>query len=348
MISYAQNFEDIMLWRALRHVKCGYYVDVGAFHPEIDSVTKWFYDQGWTGVNVEPVQESFALLQSARPNDRNICAAAGSDVGVAQMTVFHQSKGLSCLQPTAAELQNLGEHSVIEVEVITLNDILQSHSGEIHFLKIDAEGSERDVLLGIDLARFRPWIILVEATTPLTSNRSGSSWRNIVLENNYQHAYFDGLNEFFVAGEKSELLEPFKTPPNVFDEFELATFRREQQMLAREQQLRESFESSCNSLRMELAGQRTVNQKTTSALQAVESKNSALQSQLQRVSAQLTSSQEAIAKLGRDVSELGAALKSARAQLQMIFKSRSWRWLAPVRKANAVLKSYRKKTLPRS
>ena len=29
-ISYAQNFEDVMLWRALKHVENGFYIDVGA------------------------------------------------------------------------------------------------------------------------------------------------------------------------------------------------------------------------------------------------------------------------------------------------------------------------------
>ena len=38
--SYAQNFEDVMLWRALKHVQKGTYVDVGAQHPVIDSVSK--------------------------------------------------------------------------------------------------------------------------------------------------------------------------------------------------------------------------------------------------------------------------------------------------------------------
>ena len=74
MISYAQNFEDVILWRAFKDVNCGRYVDVGAFHPEIDSVTKWFYDQGWSGINIEPVPESFDALNAARSRDQNLCA----------------------------------------------------------------------------------------------------------------------------------------------------------------------------------------------------------------------------------------------------------------------------------
>ena len=54
MISYAQNFEDVILWRALRDVPNGFYIDIGAGHPVADSVTMHFYEHGWRGINVEP------------------------------------------------------------------------------------------------------------------------------------------------------------------------------------------------------------------------------------------------------------------------------------------------------
>ena len=54
IISYAQNFEDVLLWRALKQVRNGFYIDIGAQHPEHDSVSKLFYDHGWRGVHVEP------------------------------------------------------------------------------------------------------------------------------------------------------------------------------------------------------------------------------------------------------------------------------------------------------
>ena len=42
-ISYAQNYEDVMLARALRGVEKGFYIDVGAQDPVNDSVTKSLY-----------------------------------------------------------------------------------------------------------------------------------------------------------------------------------------------------------------------------------------------------------------------------------------------------------------
>jgi len=47
-VSYAQNFEDVLLWRALHDVEHGRYLDVGAHDPVIDSVSLAFYEAGWS------------------------------------------------------------------------------------------------------------------------------------------------------------------------------------------------------------------------------------------------------------------------------------------------------------
>jgi hypothetical protein len=46
MISYAQNGEDVLLDRAFPRGVPGTYIDVGAFDPVVNSVTKHFYDLG--------------------------------------------------------------------------------------------------------------------------------------------------------------------------------------------------------------------------------------------------------------------------------------------------------------
>ena len=76
-VSYARNFEDVLLWRALRGVKNGFYVDVGAAHPDTNSVTRAFYDRGWSGINVEPTVELSLRLKAARPRDINVQIALG-------------------------------------------------------------------------------------------------------------------------------------------------------------------------------------------------------------------------------------------------------------------------------
>ena len=78
IISYAQNREDILLWRALRDLRKGFYIDVGAEDPTQDSVTRAFYERGWQGINVEPVQGHFDKLCTERPRDLTLQVAIGS------------------------------------------------------------------------------------------------------------------------------------------------------------------------------------------------------------------------------------------------------------------------------
>ena len=63
-ISYAQNYEDVTLYRALRGVARGFYIDVGANDPINDSVTCAFYQRGWRGINLEPSAQWHARLQA--------------------------------------------------------------------------------------------------------------------------------------------------------------------------------------------------------------------------------------------------------------------------------------------
>jgi len=322
MISYAQNFEDVILWRVLRDVGSGFYVDVGAFHPEIDSVTKWFYDRGWNGINIEPVPESFAQLEAARARDRNICVAAGAQAGTGPMTIFPASRGLSSLRPSQTVTM---EHNDVEVKVLPLHQILRPYADQtIHFLKVDAEGLEREVLLGMDFTRFRPWVVLVEATAPESQTRISERWQEIITKNGYKQVYFDGLNEFFLASERMELASRFEAPPNVFDDFELAATLREREW-------RREMESV---LRGEI---RARDDELTAARIQIDSTQAALAS----TQAALVLSEAAVAKLNSDRGELARALQTSRETLDQVFKSRSWRWLAPIRNINFALRSHR-------
>lgn len=81
IISYAQNGEDILLWRALRDLPNGFYIDVGAEDPTQNSVTRAFYERGWHGINVEPVLAHCDKLCNERPRDLTLQVAIGDRVG---------------------------------------------------------------------------------------------------------------------------------------------------------------------------------------------------------------------------------------------------------------------------
>lgn len=226
MISYAQNFEDVMLSRALDQVgevEQGFYIDVGANDPTIDSVTRTFYDRGWCGINIEPVACFHERLCSERPRDVNLGVAVGAAPGTLP---FYEvtGTGLSTADAALAARHRAEGRTVVDrhVPVVTLDAVCAEHvTGPIHFLKIDVEGAEAEVLAGFDLTRWRPWILVVEATLPMTTTRCESAWESVVLQAGYAPVYFDGLNRFYLAQEHAGLRRAFDAPPNFFDGFQL-------------------------------------------------------------------------------------------------------------------------------
>lgn len=222
VISYAQNFEDVMLWRALRHIPQGFYIDVGANDPVVDSVTRWFYEQGWRGINIEPVQHWFDRMQADRPGDINLQLAVADHPGEA--TFFDVvDTGLATLDAAVAQHHRDTGCTVRElrVPVQTLEQVICTHAPgrDIHFLKVDVEGAERAVLVGAALDRMRPWIVLVEATAPRSPEQNHGLWEDLLTSNRYDCVYFDGLNRFYIAQEHPELRAAFGAPPNTFDAF---------------------------------------------------------------------------------------------------------------------------------
>ncbi len=157
-ISYDQNFEDVMLWRALKNVENGFYIDVGANDPSIESVTKAFYERGWNGINIEPVNSHFVDLQRERPRDVNLCCAAGGLKGEIEIWEC-DIRGWASVDKVAIEkhaaMGKIGKYH--HVPMVILAEICEQNAPhEIHFLKIDVEGFERSVLEGMDFGRFRP------------------------------------------------------------------------------------------------------------------------------------------------------------------------------------------------
>ena len=225
-ISHAQNFEDVMLWRALKDVQQGFYIDVGAWSPDIDSVTRAFYEAGWAGINIEPHPQFYSELVSCRPNDINLDLAVSDVKGQAEMHLV-ESTGLSSLDLSiATEHRNAGLRvEVRKVQIQTIADIWRAHVPQrqpVHFLKVDVEGTEDAVLRGNDWEKFRPWIVLIEAMQPMEQVPVHQPSEAILIDNGYIFAYADGLNRFYIAKEQSALLDSFQYPPNVFDEFNIA------------------------------------------------------------------------------------------------------------------------------
>jgi FkbM family methyltransferase len=205
MTSYAQSLEDVVLMRALSDVAQGFWIDVGAGHPIEHSVTKAFSERGWRGINIEPFSEYFAELVKDRPRDINLELAVSSTEGSIEFFEI-AGTGLSTTVQQFAKRVKAFKRRRISVPCSTLSRICTDHvRSDIHFLKVDVEGAEQAVFEGCDFNRFRPWVIVAEATEPLTTKPSFEGWEPILTQADYEFSLFDGLNRFYVARERLEL-----------------------------------------------------------------------------------------------------------------------------------------------
>ena len=234
-VSYAQNQEDVVLARALRpDGREGFWVDVGAGDPVLDSVTAAFAERGWRGVNVEPLPREHERLCAARPADTNLRVALGATAGQGKLFVEPTEKGewpgpdapidrgASTMVPEIAERYRADaqEFTPIEVPIWTLAQVVADYvPGPVDFLKVDVEGFEREVLAGADWSSFRPRVVVVEATVPKSDEPAHEAWEPILLEAGYRLALFDGLNRFYAHADEPALLETLAIPANVFDDF---------------------------------------------------------------------------------------------------------------------------------
>lgn len=340
LLSFAQNQEDVMLWRALKHVEQGFYIDVGAADPVDLSVTHLFSSKGWYGINLEPEPEHFKTLSAARTRDINLAVCAASENGEA---VFYQipETGLSTTRgDVAREHEKAGfPQNELRVPTRTLADICKEHAYErdIHFLKIDVEGGEADVLRGADFERFRPWIIVIEATLPMTQVADYLGWESLVTDAGYRFAWFDGVNRFYVAQERSDALLPhFTVPPNIFDGFTRAADLIEP--LARAETDRGEADKRATVAEAKLLDAEAKNRRLTLQFEALQSKLLDGQRAARETDRRAEALESQLAANAQHVAQISAQLKQAISMREAadrnaaaVRASTSWRITRPIR-----------------
>jgi FkbM family methyltransferase len=201
MISYAQNGEDVVLNRVFGGRHDGFYVDVGAAHPITDSVTKHFYDLGWSGVNIEPLSREYQALAELRSRDTNLNVAVGSGRETRRFFEAIDAPGLSTFTPALAEhARTISEVVERDLDLLPLADIFDEHVGnlEVDFLKVDVEGLEQEVLAGHDWTRYRPRVIVIEGDV--------AAVKPTLDDAGYRQTLWDGINSFWVRSEDAAAL----------------------------------------------------------------------------------------------------------------------------------------------
>ena len=169
-VYFSQEGEEIILRRFFNYSNTGFFVDVGAHHPKRFSNTFVLYKMGWRGINIDALPGSMHSFNEMRPGDINIEAAIADKSETIlyytfdepALNTFDETKMLEIVKNTSYKLT-----AKLEIKTTTLAQVLDENIKEnqpIDFFSIDVEGFDLKVLKSNNWMRYKPRVIVVEAS----------------------------------------------------------------------------------------------------------------------------------------------------------------------------------------
>ena len=195
-IHYGEFGEDVFINRIFKDIKIGRYVDVGCYHPFKGSLTAQLYKKGWNGINIDLSKSSIDLFNIIRKKDINLNLAISDFDGE---TNYYENSPINQQNSLIKDNDN---QKKIKIQCKRLSSILlENHYNNFEYLNIDVEGSEQNVINGIDLSKYRPILITIENNNLHLKDYIESEIYNILIKNNYTFINKTGVTNFFLKNE---------------------------------------------------------------------------------------------------------------------------------------------------
>lgn len=195
-IHYGEFGEDVFINRIFKDIKIGRYVDVGCYHPFKGSLTAQLYKKGWNGINIDLSKSSIDLFNIVRKKDINLNLAISDFDGE---TNYYEN---SPINQQNSLIKFNDNQKKIKIQCKRLSSVLlENHYNNFEYLNIDVEGSEQNVINGIDLGKYRPILITIENNNLHLKDYIESEIYNILIKNNYTFINKTGVTNFFLKNE---------------------------------------------------------------------------------------------------------------------------------------------------
>lgn len=163
---FSQDGEEIYLKALFANKEKGFYVDIGANHPLRFSNTRWAYERGWNGINIEPDEQCYELLKRMRTRDINLNVGISQADEDKEFYSFSESALNTFDKQEAKKVSALniyGNYEVTKCQCRRLETIFEEHQTQkIDFMDIDVEGMELAVLQSINWEKVNIDVILIE------------------------------------------------------------------------------------------------------------------------------------------------------------------------------------------
>jgi FkbM family methyltransferase len=165
--SHAQLRQDLWVLHETRHKRSGYFVEFGATDGvHLSNTCLLEREFGWRGILAEPNPAWHAALRQNRKADIDLrCVFGRSGERVAFAATEHPELAtIVGYESNDGHRRARQDHSVVEVETVSLNDLLRQHDAppDIDYISIDTEGSELDILAPFDFKRWNVALFSVE------------------------------------------------------------------------------------------------------------------------------------------------------------------------------------------
>ena len=201
--TYSQDLEDVFINEYFKNKNCGFYIDIGCYHPIKYSNTALLYNRGWKGINIDMNSTSIDLFNIARNRDINICSAISSTNKQVTQFIDHSYSPVNTIDKKYSDIisKKLSIKPFIEkkIQTYTLSQVLKKYKvllNQVDFLNIDVEAHDYEVLKGIDFVKIKPKIICIEIEN-FSSKLNFEKINNYLKKYNYIFIKKIGLNGFF-------------------------------------------------------------------------------------------------------------------------------------------------------
>ncbi|WP_246828938.1 FkbM family methyltransferase [Synechococcus sp. PCC 7502] len=191
-LSFSQEGEDRILARIFEGQESGFYIDIGAHHPQRFSNTYLFYLKGWRGINIDAMPKSMDIFNSLRPRDINLEIPISENPELLTYYEFDESALNTFSLSLAQQRINQTNYKLIfetQLQSQPLAQVLDKYLPKdqtIDFLNIDVEGLDYQVLISNNWEKYRPRFVLVEDLDLKSLNKLNNSKIYSLLQ---EHSY---------------------------------------------------------------------------------------------------------------------------------------------------------------
>lgn len=190
------------------------FIEVGCIDGKRFSNTLAFEHAGWQGLCIEAHPDYIEPLRTNRPGSTVIHAAAG-ETDADSITFYANSRGTLSTLDRSLETQYKTEYGKyftgfeqVEVPLRTISTMIdEAGIDRIDLLSIDVEGCDAAALRGVDLARHRPSVIVIE----IDNDQDGKDIELQCVKAGYARVCSVSNNAFFMpAPEANDLLHKWQ------------------------------------------------------------------------------------------------------------------------------------------